>query len=298
MSDAPAPNLMLARPDLSDARLEGIVAAGRYEAARPMRVVAPVAPLWRAPDPASERLDELVYGEAFDALESAGGFVWGQAARDGYVGYAPADALAPAGDPATHRVAAIRTYAFAEPSIRSSARGPFSLNALVAVEAEAGAFSRAADGAWFWTGHLAPIGAFERDPASIAERFLGAPYLWGGRTSVGLDCSGLIQQALYACGRAFPRDADLQLAEGGEIARAEVVRGDLVGWRGHIGLLLDETRLIHANSHHMAVVIEPLDDAIARLEAAGRGPTAFRRVYGARPQRLAGSGVPTLPSPS
>jgi len=278
MSDVPAPKLMLARPDLADARLEGIVAAGRYEAARPMRVATPVAPLWRAPDPSSERLDELVYGESFEALESAGDFVWGRAARDGYVGYAPADALAPASDAATHRVAAIRTYAFAEPRVRSSAHGPFSLNALVAVEAEEGAFSRAADGAWFWTAHLAPIGAFERDPASIAERFLGAPYLWGGRTSVGLDCSGLIQQALYACGRACPRDADLQLAEGRDVARAEASRGDLVGWRGHIGLLLDETRLIHANSHHMAVVIEPLEAVIERMESAGRGPTVFRRI--------------------
>lgn len=278
MTEPSAPRLILARPDLAAAGLEGLVAAERYAPTCPMRVAAAVAPVWRAPDAASERLDELIYGEAFEALETAGGFVWGQAARDGYVGYAQAEALAPAGAAPTHRVAALRTYAFAEPSIRSAARGPFSLNALVAVESEEGAFSRVADGAWFWSGHLAPIGCFERDPAAVAERFLGAPYLWGGRTSVGLDCSGLIQQALYACGRGFPRDADLQLAGGREIARAEATRGDLVGWRGHIGLLLDEVRLIHANSHHMAVVIEPLDEAIARLEAAGRGPTLFRRL--------------------
>ncbi|HEX3406190.1 MAG TPA: NlpC/P60 family protein, partial [Caulobacteraceae bacterium] len=264
---------ILARPDLAAASLEGIVAAERFEPTRPMRVAAAVAPLWAAPDPASERLDELIHGEVFEALESAGGFVWGQAARDGYVGFVPAAALAPAGDPPTHRVAAIRTYAFAEPRVRSAASGPFSLNALVAVAAEAGAFSRSADGAWFWTAHLAPIGRFERDPAAVAERFLGAPYLRGGRTSVGLDGPGLIQQAIYACGRALPREADLQLMEGREIPPAEAARGDLVGWRGHIGLLLDAARLIHASSHHMAVVIEPLDDAIARLEAAGRGPT-------------------------
>lgn len=279
MSEPAAPRLILARPDLAAAGLEGIVAAERYAPTRPLRVAAPVAPIWRAPDAASERLDELIHGEQFQALETAGGFVWGQAARDGYVGYVRAEALAPAGAAPTHRVAALRTYAFAEPSIRSAALGPFSLNALVAVEAADGAFRRAADGAWFWTGHLAPIGSFERDPAAVAERFLGAPYLWGGRTSLGLDCSGLIQQALYACGRAVPRDADLQLAEGGGIARADAVRGDLVGWRGHIGLLLDAARLIHANSHHMAVVVEPLDDAIARLEAAGRGPTVFRRLW-------------------
>jgi cell wall-associated NlpC family hydrolase len=278
MSEPSAPRLILARPDLAAAGLEGLVAAERYEPATPLRLAAAVAPIRRAPDPASEQIDELIYGERFEALERAGGFVWGQAARDGYVGFVPAEALGPAGAAPTHRVAAIRTYAFAEPSIRSAARGPFSLNALVTVEAEDGAFSRAPDGAWFWTGHLAPIGSFERDPAAVAERLLGAPYLWGGRTSLGLDCSGLVQQALYACGRSFPRDADLQLAEGREIPRAAAARGDLVGWRGHVGMLLDATRLIHANSHHMAVVVEPLDAAITRLKAADRGAAVFRRV--------------------
>jgi cell wall-associated NlpC family hydrolase len=282
-ADAPDPRLTLARPDLADARLEGLVKAERYAPARPMRVAAPVVPVHNTPDHASERLDELLCGETFAALAPSGDFVWGQARRDGHVGFVPAGALSPANDPPTHRVAAIRTYAFAEASIRSAASGPFSLNALVRIEAQEGAFSRAADGGWFWSGHLAPIGSFERDPADVAERFLGAPYLWGGRTSLGLDCSGLIQQALYACGRAFPRDADLQLAEGREIAHADrppsdLARGDLVGWRRHIGMLLDETRLIHATAHHMAVVIEPLADVIARNEAAGRGPTVCRRL--------------------
>ena len=275
---ASGPRLTLARPDLADARLEGLVGAERYETARPMRIAAPDAPVHRAPDLASERMDELIYGEAFAALAEDGAFVWGQARRDGYVGFVPAAALAPAAGPPTHRVAAIRTYAFAQASIKAAASGPFSLNALVRVEAEEGKFSRAADGAWFWTAHLEPIGAFERDPIAVAERFLGAPYLWGGRTSLGLDCSGLVQQALYACGRAFPRDADLQLAEGRAIAPAEAARGDLVGWPDHIGMLLDETRLIHANTHHMAVAIEPLDQAIERLESLGRGPTLYRRL--------------------
>jgi cell wall-associated NlpC family hydrolase len=251
-----------------------------------MRVAAPAAPILQAPDPASERVDELLYGEAFAALaepgdvlgDVSGDFIWGQARRDGQVGFVPTAALAPAAAAPTHRVAAIRTYAFAAASFKAAASGPYSLNALVRVDAAEGAYSRSADGAWFWTAHLAPIGAFERDPAAVAERFLGAPYLWGGRTSLGLDCSGLIQQALYACGRAFPRDADLQLGEGREIARAEAARGDLIGWRGHIGLLLDAAHVIHANSHHMAVVIEPLDEVIERLEGMGRGPTLFQRL--------------------
>jgi cell wall-associated NlpC family hydrolase len=276
--DALDPRLMLARTDLAAASLEGIVAAGRYVPSRPMRVAAPLAPIRRAPDPASERVDELLYGEAFEALADEGDFVWGQARRDGYVGFVPAAALAPAGAAPTHRVAAISTAAFAEPSIEAAATAPFSLNALVRVEAEDGPFGRAADGAWFRMEHLAPIGRFERDPALVAERFVGAPYLQGGRTSEGLDGPALIQQSLYACGRALPRDADLQLAKSREIGRGELARGDLVGWRGHVGLLLDAGRTIHASADHGAVVIEPLEQAIARFEAEGRGPTVFRRL--------------------
>jgi cell wall-associated NlpC family hydrolase len=277
------PRLTLARPELAASTLEGVVAAARYQPTRALSVAAPVAPLHRAPSGASERMDELIFGEGFEALETQGDFaraefVWGQARRDGYVGFVRAADLAPAGPAPTHRVSAVRTYAFAEPSIKSAALGPFSLNALVRVVAEDGKFSRAEDGACFWSAHLTPIGVFDADPAAVAERFLGAPYLWGGRTSLGLDCSGLIQQALYACGRACPRDADLQARLGREIDRAELARGDLVCWRGHIGMMLDETRLIHANGHHMAVAIEPVAEAIARIEAAGPGtPTALRR---------------------
>jgi cell wall-associated NlpC family hydrolase len=272
------PRTTLARPDLAAAPLQGLLGATHYTTTQPRAVAAPVAPLHRAPDAASERMDELVLGERFDALEPHGEFVWGQARRDGYVGFVRAADRAASGPAPSHRVSAVRTYAFAEPSIKSAALGPFSLNALVTVEAEAGKFSRAAGGGFFWTAHLAPIGVFERDPAAVAERFLGAPYLWGGRTSLGLDCSGLIQQALYACGRACPRDTDLQLGLGVAVERDELARGDLVGWRGHIGIMLDEARLLHANAHHMCVAIEPVEDAISRIEAGGAGATVFRRV--------------------
>jgi cell wall-associated NlpC family hydrolase len=232
-----------------------------------------------AADANAERLDELIHGELFEALDAQGGYLWGQARRDGYVGYVHADALAAIGPSPTHRVAALSTYALAAPSIKSRASGPFSLNALVAIEAEEGQYARAIDGRYFWAADLAPIGSgFETDLAGVAERFLCAPYLWSGRTSLGIDCSGLIQQALYACGRACPRDADQQAGLGRPIGH-ELTRGDLACWNGHIGVMVDQSRLLHATSHHMATVIEPLADVVARNEAAGRGsPTGFRRL--------------------
>ncbi|HTX50719.1 MAG TPA: NlpC/P60 family protein [Caulobacteraceae bacterium] len=274
------PRLTLARPDLAADALEGVVAARRYRPSRRVSVSAPVAPLWRAADTTSERLDELIFGETFDALEDVGEFLWGQARRDGYVGFVRAADLAPARASPTHWVSALRASAFAEPSIKADATGPFSLNALVTVTAEEGGFARAEGGGWFRRAHLAPVGlGFERDWTAVAERFLGAPYLWGGRTSLGLDCSGLVQQALYACGRACPRDADQQARLGRSVGRGDLRRGDLVCWRGHIGLMLDETRLLHANAHDMAVAAEPVVDAMARIASGPKGePTTFRRL--------------------
>jgi cell wall-associated NlpC family hydrolase len=126
---------------------------------------------------------------------------------------------------------------------------------------------------------LSPIGRFEDDPAEVAARFVGTPYQWGGRESLGLDCSGLVQQALYACGRSCPRDTDQQALLGREVALGDLTRGDLVFWRGHVGMMMDARNLLHANAHFMAVVIEPLDEAVTRTEAAGGGaPTGYRRL--------------------
>jgi cell wall-associated NlpC family hydrolase len=273
------------RDGIASRDLEGLVRAEVYLDARTMRCAVPATGVHRGPDAASEQMDQLLFGEGFDAIEEEGAWVWGQAKRDGYVGFVAAAALAaPAPEssqPApTHRIAAPRTYAFAEPSIKSRASGPYSMNSLVVVEAQEGRLAKVAGAGWMAAGHLAPIGVFETDWAAVAERFLGAPYLWGGRESLGLDCSGLVQAALYACGRACPRDTDQQAGLGREIPRADFARGDLVFWNGHVAIGLDPERIVHANGHHMMVAIEPLDVAIARIAAAaGVGePTAFRRL--------------------
>jgi len=267
------------RDGVASRALEGLETAEVYLDPRPMACKVAAAGIHRAPDLGSEQMDQLLLGEVFEVIEEeAGGFVWGQARRDGYVGFVLAGALGLPGAAPTHRISALRAYAFAEPSIKSRAAGPFSLNALVTVEAEEARLMKVAGGGWIPQEHLSPIGVFEDDWAAVAERFLGAPYLWGGRESLGLDCSGLVQQALFACGRACPRDADQQAQLGVGIDRADFGRGDLVCWNGHIGMGLDEERIVHANGFHMAVAIEPLETAIARIDAAGVGqPTAFRR---------------------
>jgi cell wall-associated NlpC family hydrolase len=260
--------------------LEGLEPAEVYLDAKPMTCAVPAAGIHRVADVGSEQMDQLLFGEVFEALEEeANGWVWGQARRDGYVGFVQAAYLAPAGRAPTHRVAAIRTYAFEGPSIKSRALGCYSINSLVAVEKIEGRLAKVAGTGWMTADHLSPIGVFESDPVAVAERFLGAPYLWGGRESIGCDCSGLVQQALFACGRACPRDTDQQAELGEAIGRQAFGRGDLVFWKGHVAMGLDGDTIVHANGHHMMTAVEPLDGAIARIEAAGYGaPTGYRRI--------------------
>ncbi|HEY1928402.1 MAG TPA: NlpC/P60 family protein [Caulobacteraceae bacterium] len=277
------PRLTLARADLASVELEGTVRAARFAEPKRMRLTAPSTPLRSARDSRAEQVDQVLFGEPFDVLDADGAFAWGQAVRDGYVGWVDASSLAPSAEEEeetpTHWVTALRTFAFASPSIKSPAFGPLSLNALVRVTGEQGEMALAEGAGWIPQGHLTPIGAGFAEPAATAERFLGTPYLWGGRDSVGIDCSGLIQQALYAGGLACPRDSDLQARLGAPVERGNLARADLVFWRGHVGMMLDKTRLIHANAWHMAVEIEPLAEAVERISRRGGGePTAFRRV--------------------
>lgn len=278
------PRNTLARDDLAEQALEGIVRARRYRPVEPLQCAAPVAALRMAPAPDAEQSDQIVFGEVFDALERRGDWLWGRARRDGYVGWVEAALLAEAVILPTHRVSAIRTYVFPEADIRSAPPRLLTLNALVTVEETREGLCRIARGGWIPASHLASLDSFERDPVAVAERYLGAPYQWGGRESLGLDCSGLVQQALYACGRGCPRDADLQEQEAGEEIDAgegfaNLRRGDLVFWKDHVALMVDERRIIHANGHHMQVAVEPLGDAVERYRAAGAGePTRFRRL--------------------
>jgi cell wall-associated NlpC family hydrolase len=269
----------LARPDLADMRLEGQVRAERFADVRAAVCAATVAPIRAAADDASEQQDQLLFGEGFDVLDETGGWSWGQACRDGYVGFVRSDLLAPRGEAPTHRIRAPRTWAYARADMKSAALTMLSMNALVRPgEAENG-FLHIEGAGWVYGGHLARVGEFEADPVAVALGFQGSPYLWGGRDSQGVDCSGLVQQAFYACGRFCPRDTDQQLELFSEPAPlSELSRGDLIFWRGHVGVMIDHERLLHANAFHMAVAVEPLAAAVARIKSSGSGElVALRR---------------------
>jgi hypothetical protein len=223
------PRTTLASPRLADARLQGLVAAPAYAPTTSMRCAAPTAGVHAAASEDAEMPDQLLFGERFEVLETADGWAFGQARRDGYVGYVRHAALEPADQAPTHRVRALRALAYRRPDMRSQAAAGLGMNALIRVEREEGRFCLVAALGWMASDQLAPLGEVDFDPAAVAERFLGAPYRWGGRDSTGLDCSGLVQQALHACGLACPRDTDQQLATLGQpVEPGALRRGDLV----------------------------------------------------------------------
>jgi hypothetical protein len=279
----PDPRLTPARPDLAASHLRGQVTAARFVTGRPFEVVLAQAPLRRAPSPDAPLDTEALMGERVTVYEeSEEGWAWGQLDADGYVGYLPLEALAAPGAPPTHRVAALRGLIFPGPSIKLPPVAAPSLGATLAVLRTEDRFAVTPAGHVPMV-HLAPVDSIESDFVTVAERFLGVPYLWGGRTSLGLDCSGLVQVALKACGIAAPRDTDLMepvlglpVAPGANLTALQ--RGDLVFWKGHVAIVRDGTTLVHANAHHMAVVIEPIAEAIARITATGSTVTSIRRL--------------------
>lgn len=275
-----------ARSDLAAASLKGLVEAERFVEGRAARVAEPVVPL-RAVPRADAMLDtELTYGEPVSIYDERDGWAYLQSTRDGYVGYAPAGAFASAAAPATHRVAALRTFLYPGASIKLPVLGLIPMNARVTVTGLSGDFAVTDSGAHVFARHLAGRDTHEPDFVAVAERYLGTPYLWGGRTSLGLDCSGLLQTALEAAGIAAPRDSDMQEKQLGEAFAlapdlSNLRRGDLVFWKGHVGIMTSPADLIHANGYHMAVACEPVAEAIRRIADKSFGAvTSVRRLAG------------------
>ncbi len=278
------PRVTPARADLAAKELEGKVAATRYVAGDVYEVIEPQAPLRGEPSHDAPLLTEALKGERVTIYEKNDeGWAWGQLAADRYVGWLSVNALALPGAPPTHKVVALRTFVFPGPSIKLTPREALPLGARVAVARREERMAVTQSGGYVPAVHLAPIDIDETDFVAVAERFLGVPYLWGGTTMLGLDCSGLVQIALSACGIVCPRDSDMQEeALGSPVAaaadRSDLQRGDLVFWKGHVAIVRDRASFLHANAFHMAVAIEPIDDAIARIRAAGSDITGIRRI--------------------
>jgi len=268
------PRLIPARPDLAAAHLKGRIGAKKFAKAKRLAVAVPAAPLSCQPDPASGLDTQLLYGEAFDAYESNADWAWGQAVMDSYVGYVPRACLEPVTGKPTHRISALMSHVYPARDIKSPPIGQLSYGAQLRARKVAQGFLELRDGGFVPAPHVTPIHEHAQDWVSEAERFIGVPYLWGGRSSAGIDCSGLIQLALQSIGVAAPRDTDLQAAELGISVPAgeRATRGDLIFWKGHVGVMLNGTRMLHANASHMAVTAEPFIEARNRIRIMGDGP--------------------------
>jgi cell wall-associated NlpC family hydrolase len=271
-----------ARPDLAAKHLQGSVAAARFVDGELREVVDPIAMVRRASSPDAPLDTEALKGERVTVYETTEeGWAWGQLESDGYVGWLAASALYICGPPPTHKVTALRTFVFPGPSIKLPPIEALPLGARVAVVRTEDSFAVTSASGYIHAPHLAPVATMESDFVSVAERFLGTPYLWGGKSALGIDCSGLVQVALNACGIASPRDCDMQERALGapiEPSVANLRRGDLLFWPGHVAIAADITTILHANASHMSVARESTSAALARIAAAGAALRAVRRL--------------------
>jgi cell wall-associated NlpC family hydrolase len=277
------PRLTPARPDLAAKYLEGHVEAARFVAGEEFEITDGVAPVRREPFSGAMLDTQALKGERVTIYDRDGeGWAWGQLNGDGYVGWLPDLALYRPGPAPTHKVTALRTYAFPGPSIKLPPVDTLSLGARIAVARFDGSFAVTSAGQYLPKQHVGAIDVMESDYVVVAERFIGTPYLWGGKTSLGIDCSGLVQVALNACGIGCPRDSDMQEASIGralsEAESQELERGDLLFWKGHVAIVRDASTIVHANAHHMATAIENTAEAIARIKTTGSEPTAIKRL--------------------
>jgi cell wall-associated NlpC family hydrolase len=262
-----------ARPDLAAAHLRGQVEAERYAEPARLVVTAPLAPLTARPETEAPLATQLLHGEVFAAYEQEGAWAWGQCESDLYVGYVPTSCLTELDMRPTHRVAQPMTHLYPVPAVRTRAIGWLTFGGLVEVVGLESGFAALSTGGFVPAQHLAALEAPAADWVAEAERMLGAPYLWGGRSVAGLDCSALVQLARQAAGHACPRDSDMQCAElGRSLAEGTAPeRGDLFFWKDHVGIALDPVHLLHASTYRMAVAVEPLETARARIADAGDG---------------------------
>ncbi len=274
-----------ARPDLAAEHLRGRVTAERYVKGVLHEVIASSLPLKREPSFEAGLETEALRGEYVTVYETnEEGWCWGQLKRDLYVGWLPTDGLDVPGPKHTHVLSVPRSFTYPGPSMKLPHRDMLTFGSHLSIGETKGDFARTARGEYVWATHLSEIGKVEPDFVAVAEQFLHVPYLWGGKTSLGLDCSGLLQVSMQACGNDAPRDSDMSASELGEPVEitedfANLQRGDLIFWKGHCGMLQDATTLLHANGYHMRVASENLIGAVERIRKNSFGDvTGIRRL--------------------
>ncbi|SMF39197.1 NlpC/P60 family protein [Xaviernesmea oryzae] len=270
------------RADLADEALRGSVEAENFVRGEPARIVVPVAQLRPAPDLSRGIDTELLLGETVRVFDRAAGFAWVQADQDGYVGYLPETVLGAPEEP-THRISVPRTFVYPGPELRKPPVASLSMGSRIAVAGEAETrgtrYFVLPDGGAVIAGHCLPVSeTMGEDYVAVAEKFIETPYLWGGRSGFGLDCSALVQLSLMMVGKSAPRDSDMQASLGFAIAREELRRGDLVFWKGHVGIMESEETLLHANGHTMSVAREDFEAAVKRIGWLYQQPTGYRRL--------------------
>lgn len=270
------------RPDLAEASLKGKVESARFVEGVPGRIGAATTAMRPRPDRKAGIDTELLLGEPVTELDRRDGWAWVKSGLDGYVGYVEEAALALPRSAHGHWVTAPRTFLYPEPDMKVPPLAALSMGSRLAVTGEAetrGTAYRLVEGGAVIARHVAPVDKPVTDDfVAVATHFLHTPYLWGGRSGFGIDCSGLVQLSMMMTGRQVLRDTDMQRETiGTEIARDEVRRGDLVFWKGHVAIISDATTMIHASGFTMDVSHERIDDAIARIAPMYGLPLAFRR---------------------
>lgn len=271
------------RDDLAAISLKGRVDATHFSAGVPKQVIRSTVPLRARPELKAGLDSEVLFGETVVQYDEDKGWSWVQLERDGYVGYLPANALSISPREATHRVKSLGTYLYPTADIKSAPIMHLSINSMLTIADTQEKFARTAAGQFVIARHIAPKDKYVRDFVDVAERLVGTPYLWGGRSRMGIDCSGLVQVCLEAAGISAPRDSDMQAAELGDNVLVpkeldSLRRGDLVFWSGHVGIMTDGVMMVHANAHHMAVVLETLPEAAERIRRGGSDIIAIRRL--------------------